>query len=299
VRHGWWRLQRRRLVVDAAHHRSGAMSALVGLASLAGLVADAAGTADAVAAIAGCATLVLVLLLGAAGRAGPPSRWPASPNDEAPPPDADGAAGRPTTDRVHRLALPGAAIIGLLVAAWATGPIGSLAVAAVVLGGVSRGRARARLASRRRAEEALPDAIELLVLCVHAGRSPTQGVLELAQRAPPAVRPGFAAVGRQLRRGHGLADALAELPRVLGPGARELATTVAIADREGLPLTPMLDRLAADARAARRRLGEAATKQLPVRLAFPLVTCVLPAFVLLALAPAVLGALSSLRGFGP
>jgi tight adherence protein C len=277
------------------------MSALVDLAGLAADVAGVAGTADAVAALAGCATLVFVLLLGAAGRAGPAARRPSSALDMAPAPDAAGApaAGRPTTDRLRRMAPPSAAIIGLLVAAWVTGPIGSVAVAAVVVGGVSRRRARARLASRRRVEAALPDAIELLVLCVHAGRSPTQALLELAQRAPPAVRPGFAAVERQLRRGHGLADALAELPRVLGPCARELATTVAIADREGLPLTPLLDRLATEARAARRRLGEAAVKQLPVRLAFPLVTCVLPAFVLLALAPAVLGALSSLRAFRP
>ena len=52
-------------------------------------------------------------------------------------------------------------------------------------------------------------------------------------------------------------------------------------------------------RAARRRLGEAAARRLPVRLTFPLVTCTLPAFVLLAIAPAVLGALSTLRATAP
>ena len=67
------------------------------------------------------------------------------------------------------------------------------------------------------------------------------------------------------------------------------------ADRDGLPLGPVLDRLADEARAARRRLGEAEARRLPVRLTFPLVTCTLPSFVLLAIAPAVLGALSTLR----
>jgi tight adherence protein C len=145
----------------------------------------------------------------------------------------------------------------------------------------------------------MPDAIELLVLCIHAGRSPTQAVDELARRAPPAVRSGFVAVERKRHRGHGLADALTELPAVLGPRARELAATVATADREGLPLAPMLDQLAAEARAARRRQGEAAARRLPVTLSFPLVTCILPAFVLLALAPAVLGAISTLRTTAP
>ena len=38
----------------------------------------------------------------------------------------------------------------------------------------------------------MPDAVELLVLCIHAGCSPTQAVAEVAARAPPAVRPLFA-----------------------------------------------------------------------------------------------------------
>jgi tight adherence protein C len=145
----------------------------------------------------------------------------------------------------------------------------------------------------------MPDSIELLVLCVHAGRSPTQAVVELAQRAPSAVSDGFAAVERQLHRGRGLADALAELPLELGPAARELASSIAMADRDGLPLAPVLDRLAAEARSERRRLGQAEAQRLPVRLSFPLVVCTLPSFVLLAIAPAVLGAISTLRGTVP
>jgi tight adherence protein C len=161
-------------------------------------------------------------------------------------------------------------------------------------------RRRRQLAARRRAvQAALPDAIELLVLCIHAGRSPAQAVIELARRSPTPLSNGFAAVERQLHRGRGLADALAELPRLVGPGARELASSIAMADREGLPLAPVLDRLAAEARAERRRLGEAAARRLPVRLSFPLVVCTLPSFVLLAIAPAVLGAISTLRGTVP
>ena len=84
-----------------------------------------------------------------------------------------------------------------------------------------------------------------------------------------------------------------------GPIGRELAAAPWRADRDGLPLAPVLDRLAAEARAARRRAGEAAARRLPVRLTFPLVICTLPSFVLLAIAPAVLGALSTLRADAP
>ena len=84
--------------------------------------------------------------------------------------------------------------------------------------------------------------------------------------------------------------------RAIGAGAGDGGGA---AVRDGLPLTPVLDRLTDEANATRRRQGEAAARRLPVRLSFPLVVCTLPSFVLLAIAPAVLGAISTLRGTAP
>jgi len=53
------------------------------------------------------------------------------------------------------------------------------------------------------------------------------------------------------------------------------------AERYGTPLLPALDRLALDARLDRRRRAEEAARRVPVKLLFPLVLCVLPAFGLL------------------
>jgi hypothetical protein len=50
-----------------------------------------------------------------------------------------------------------------------------------------------------------------------------------------------------------------------------------------------------EAREQRRRDGQAAARELPIRLAAPLVLCTLPSFALLAIAPLLLGALSSLH----
>jgi pilus assembly protein TadC len=136
------------------------------------------------------------------------------------------------------------------------------------------------------------------VACIHAGCSPTQAVVALAARAPPVLRSVFAEVELGLHRGRSMADALGVLAAA-GPMGRAVAHAIAAADRDGLPLAPVLDRLADDARAARRRLGEADARRLPVRLTFPLVLCTLPSFVLLAIAPAVLGALSTLRDHAP
>jgi tight adherence protein C len=136
--------------------------------------------------------------------------------------------------------------------------------------------------------------MDLLVLSVRAGLTPQQAIRDLAGSAPDSVRPAFALVVHRSDRGQAFADSLVGLPETLGTPALALADVLATGERYGLPIGPMLDQLANEARAARRRLDEADARRLPVRLAFPLVTCTLPSFVLLAIAPAVIAALSSL-----
>jgi len=158
-------------------------------------------------------------------------------------------------------------------------------------------RARPIVAAQRRrrdAERALPDALDLLVLSIRAGLTPQQAVGELAVHAPEAVREAFASSVHRASRGQSFADSLAALPETLGPRAAGLADVIATTDRYGLPLGPVLDQLTTEARDARRRLEQAEARKLPVRLSFPLVVCTLPSFVLLAIAPAVIAALSSL-----
>jgi tight adherence protein C len=158
----------------------------------------------------------------------------------------------------------------------------------------SLGPVLARRRDRRATDRIWPDAIELLVHALEAGLTPRQAVEHLVGRAPEPLRPAFAAVVHRGERGQPFADALRALPDLLGARAASIADTIGTCDRYGLPLAPVLDQLARDARDARRRLDQAAARKLPVRLSFPLVTCTLPSFVLLAIAPAVIAALSSL-----
>ena len=152
---------------------------------------------------------------------------------------------------------------------------------------------------RLRAIEALPEAIELVIVGARAGLSPG-GAFEIATRlVDPAVRPAFEEVVHRMHRGQRLADALSALPEMLGEAAAGFSDTLSTADRYGRPIEPVLDQLAVDVRADRRRRAERQARVLPVKLAFPLVVCTLPSFVLLAIAPAVLGALSTLRDSAP
>ncbi len=169
-------------------------------------------------------------------------------------------------------------------------------------------------ARRQRAlvERALPDAMDLLVLSVRAGLTPYQAVCDLARSRSRSSRSGsdpdrdahaaavrvisdaFGEVVRRTERGQPFADALSALPERLGTQAGGLADVIATSDRHGLPIGPVLDQLAGEVRSTRRRLDQADARKLPIRLSFPLVVCTLPSFVLLAIAPAVIAALSSL-----
>ena len=147
----------------------------------------------------------------------------------------------------------------------------------------------------RRSVEAFPDALDLLVLTIRAGYLPAQAIVEIVPFLPAPLHPAFIAVGQAMDRGERFADALHHLRTELGPIAQPLVDSLSAADRYGLPLAPVLERLASEARQQRRRDGEAAARELPVRLAMPLVLCTLPSFVLLAIVPLLLGALSSLH----
>ncbi len=225
-----------------------------------------------------------------------------------------GAGTRPATPRTHiecgrdrpkvsshpgrwraRVSI-GAALVGATMTALLAGPLIVGIVAGVALLGRRIGPISAARRRRTEVERALPDAIDLLVLSVRAGLTPVQAVRELARTDDRIIGNAFAEVVRRTERGQPFADALAALPDRLGDTAGPVADTIATSERHGLALGPALDQLTAEARASRRRLDQAEARKLPVRLSFPLVTCTLPSFVLLAIAPAVIAALSSLGG---
>lgn len=241
--------------------------------------------------LAGCAAAASVLTVGAWRR--PRVRRPlARDGEQVTGPDRG-------ERRRNRRAVIATMAVGVVTAIVLVGPGLTAVGSACAVGALAVRRRNERRATQRAIDAGMPDAIELIVMCLHAGLTPTQAVTELARVAPRSVRPAFQSTEQRLHRGAAFADALAELSAQCGHCAAALVTALGTAVRDGLPLAPVLDRLTDEAGAERRRAGEAAARRLPVRLSFPLVACTLPSFVLLAIAPAVLGALSTVRGSPP
>ena len=156
-------------------------------------------------------------------------------------------------------------------------------------------RRRVSRQRRRRIDRALPDALDLFVVSISAGQRPAECFALLAPLVDPVLSPSWHHVVRRLERGDRVTDAVAVLGDELGSGALAFASTLTATEAAGLALAPAVDQLADEARQHRRRAADAAARELPVRLSFPLVLCTLPSFVLVAIVPLLLGALSSLR----
>ena len=156
------------------------------------------------------------------------------------------------------------------------------------------GDLRQRRASRtlgRIVEHELPVTIDLLVVAVGAGCTPYLAVDVAATWSPPTLAAELASVVRACNLGRSFADALDELAARVPP-ARPLADALLASERFGAAVGDALTRLAAEQRAVLRRRAETRARTVPVRLLFPLVFLVLPAFGLLTVVPALLAGFS-------
>lgn len=157
---------------------------------------------------------------------------------------------------------------------------------------------RARRHATRAAADvrgSLPEVVDLLALAVGAGLTVPAAVEAVGRRGHGPLAAALQRVAAEIRHGRRCADALDDLPSRLGDAVRPLTAALVASERYGVPLAAGLDRLAAELRDDRRRQAEAAARAVPVKLLFPLVLCVLPAFGLLTVAPLLAGAFGSLR----
>jgi tight adherence protein C len=140
----------------------------------------------------------------------------------------------------------------------------------------------------------LPDATDLLLVAIHAGLTPELALRRLVTYLEGPLGEAVEQVFERLQDGDRFGDALDALIAVLGEPARPLVAALTGSERYGLPLGPALDVVATISRDQRRRAAETAARKLPVRLSFPLVLCILPAFIVLTVLPAIFGALRAL-----
>jgi tight adherence protein C len=152
-----------------------------------------------------------------------------------------------------------------------------------------------RFRQNRRAEEislSLPDALDLLVICVEAGHGLNAALLKVGKECADharAISDELAMVNNEMRAGVPRTQALRNLAMRCGSDdVRALVGVMIQSDKFGTGIAHALRTHAASLRTLRRQRAEEAARKTPVKLVFPLVFCIFPELMVVILAPGML-----------
>ena len=154
---------------------------------------------------------------------------------------------------------------------------------------------RERVAPRVGRRPAVPGAdvaftADLLAVAITGGLTPLLAIQAASTSSPPSVAVHLQAVLTAVGSGQRLLHAL-DAGSVATPELAALFGLLATSERSGAPVGPLLTRLAAEERSRARRAALVRARKLPVRLLFPLVFLLFPAFLVLTVAPALIAGL--------
>jgi tight adherence protein C len=160
---------------------------------------------------------------------------------------------------------------------------------------------RKRLKKRQKeVQRALPDALDMLVVCVEAGLGLNQALLRVADEihyVSPLLSEQIIMVNLEIRAGTPREDALRMLAERTGlPDVSSLVAMLIQTDRFGTSVANALRVQSQSLRTKRRQRAEEAAAKTAIKLVFPLVLCVFPALFVVILGPAMIQILETMSG---
>src|ERR1700678_4615027 len=151
---------------------------------------------------------------------------------------------------------------------------------------------------QRRIRIALPDALDLTVICVEAGLALDQALMRVGQdlhHAHPDLSDEFHLVNLEMRAGKPRAEALRNLVERTGvDDIRSLVGTLIQTDRFGTSVAQALRVHSDSLRTARRQRAEEQAAKTTIKMVPPLVIFILVPFLFVTIGPALISAYHSL-----
>lgn len=142
---------------------------------------------------------------------------------------------------------------------------------------------------RREIRNGLPDAIDLLIVCVESGSGLDQALNRVAEELAlpyPALAREMEMICTETRAGRSRLDAFRNFAdRTKVDDVRQLVAMLVQTDRFGTSIGQALRTHAETSRTKRRQRAEEKAAKLGVKLLFPLVFCLFPAFYTVVLGP--------------
>jgi tight adherence protein C len=162
-----------------------------------------------------------------------------------------------------------------------------------------RNRIKAR---QREITHTLPDVLDLLMVCVEAGMGFDAAVARIAEQPEGRHSPLHQEMLRmhlEVRAGRPRAEALRALGERTGvDDIKAMVTAFVQTEKLGTPLGKTLRIHADSARVRRRHKAEERAHLAPLKMLFPTVFFLMPAFFLVTLAPSLLGLMRLLKALG-
>ena len=152
--------------------------------------------------------------------------------------------------------------------------------------------ARAIEARKKEISNGLPDAIDLLIVCIESGSGIDQALGRVAEElsiAYPALAREMDMIATETRAGKPRLEAFRNFAeRTKVEDVRSLVAMLIQTDRFGTSIGQALRTHADSSRTKRRQRAEEKAAKLGVKLLFPLVFCLFPAFYLVVIGPSII-----------
>ena len=143
----------------------------------------------------------------------------------------------------------------------------------------------------------LPDALDMLNLCVESGLSFQAALSQVALNQEGPVAEEFALVLQEMQYGRSRGQALEALAgRSRQPDIQRFVSAMLQVDKLGVPVATVLRGQAKEMRAKRYARAREMAQKVPVKILMPLMLCFLPALFVIILGPAVYGIVQVFSG---
>jgi len=133
---------------------------------------------------------------------------------------------------------------------------------------------------------ALPDALDLLTICVEAGLGFDAALAQVARFTKGPLAAEFARVLQEMQFGKSRTQAMrAMAERSTVPELRAFVSALIQSSELGVPVGDVLREQAKEMRLRRRQRAEAQAQKVPVKITFPLILCLFPAMLVAIMGP--------------
>jgi tight adherence protein C len=151
------------------------------------------------------------------------------------------------------------------------------------------------LKRQEKLQRGLPDALDMLTICVEAGLGFDASMAQVARRTEGPVAAEFSRVLQEMQFGKSRVQALrAMTDRTTVTELRTFVSALIQASELGIPVATVLREQANEMRIRRRQRGEEQAQKVTVKILFPLIFCLFPALMIVVIGP---GALNIVRMF--